>query len=145
MQKIYTLVFLLSRYWSFRTLYRRKSLEISFFSLYLRKEKHTITDSSRNIENTSEENMWPLRTNGAHLQKTQGDWILLQQKAKQCHPLANEFHYFLLCRENVGGLFLIGALWELSLVGGWWLKSSTHARFFEQTPQCDISADSFGK
>lgn len=55
---------------------------------------------------------------GTHLQKTLSDWILLQQKAKQRHPLANQFHYFLLGGENVGALLLIGAIRELSLVGG---------------------------
>lgn len=53
-----------------------------------------------------------------HLQETQSHWILLQQQAIQCHPLADEPHYLLLGAEDVGALLLVGALGELGLVGG---------------------------
>lgn len=45
-----------------------------------------------------------------HLQKLQSNGVLFQQKAIQRHPLANQLHYFLLGRENVGRLLLIGPL-----------------------------------
>lgn len=66
-----------------------------------------------------------------HLQEAQSGWILLQQLAVQRHPLADELHYFLLGGEDVGGLLLVGALRELSLVGGCWLKSSTQAPVYQ--------------
>lgn len=60
----------------------------------------------------------PEKDREAHLQESQSHGVLLQQQAMQRHPLADELHHFLLGGEDVGALLLIGAVGELSLVGG---------------------------
>lgn len=52
----------------------------------------------------------------SHLQKVQSDRVLLQQKAIQRHPLADQPHDLLLCCENVGRLLLVRPLRELGSI-----------------------------
>lgn len=58
----------------------------------------------------------------SHLQRVQSNRVFFQQKAIQCHPLANQLHYLLLGAENVGSLLLIGTLRELCLIGAMTVK-----------------------